>query len=97
MITEQDRLDAMENIRHARDEHPIELAIIAALDMHWLVHGLSINLGYYRTFIECSCGAGWWFGDHRGDPTGEDRWAIHRAQVIHAAMHSRWSRNDPEQ
>ena len=86
MITEQDRVDAVENMQHARGSHPIELAVVAALDQHWLGHGLSLNLGYYRTFIECSCGAGWWFGDHDGDPHSEDRWAIHRAQVIRAAL-----------
>ena len=86
MITEQDRLDALDNIQHAERDLQIEIAIVAALDQHWIVHGLSRNLGYYRTFIECSCGAGWWCGDHDGDPHSEDRWAIHRAQVIHAAL-----------
>ena len=86
MISEQDRLDAVENIQYANREYSTELVLIGALDQHWLVPGLSKNLGYYRTFIECSCGAGWWFGGHSGDPSAEDRWAIHRAGVVRAAF-----------
>ena len=85
MISEQDRLDAVENIQYAIRDYAAELTLIDALDEHWLVPGLSQNLGYYRTFIECSCGAGWWFGGHVGDPSAEDRWAIHRAEAIRTA------------
>lgn len=84
-LTEQDRLDAIDNIAHAVSEYRDELALVAALDAHWLLIDQSRNLGYYRTFIECSCGDGWWFGDHVGDPTADDRWAIHRAEVLRVA------------
>jgi hypothetical protein len=87
-LTEQDRLDAVENIKHSAAELRRELTIVAALDAHWLRGDESRNLGYYRTFIECSCGAGWWFGAHEGDPSAEDRWALHRAAIVRDTLAS---------
>ena len=85
IITSQDRNDALENMVHSIAELQRELEIVDALDQHELMLDSSRNLGYYRTFIECSCGAGWWYGVHEGDPSASDRWAIHRAQVIRTA------------
>ena len=84
--SEQDRLSANENIAFAVIEYDRELSVIEVLDMHRLRFDESSNLGYYRTFIECSCGAGWWFGEHEGDPSAHDRWAIHRAEVLRSAF-----------
>lgn len=81
-ITEQDRLDAVENVEYYKTELSLELGYITELNKHWLIHENSKNLGYWRTFIECSCGAGWWAGTHTGDPSSEDCWNIHRAKVI---------------
>jgi hypothetical protein len=86
VLTEQDRLDAVENIALGLTEHASEVALVEALDAHWLRTDDSRNLGYYRTFIECSCGTGWWFGGHRGDPSPVDRWTLHRATVLRAAI-----------
>lgn len=93
-LSEQDRLDAVENIALAAVEYAREVAVIAALDAHRLDYEGSRNLGYYRTFIECSCGAGWWFGDHAGDPRADDRWAIHRAEVLRATLESMRASDD---
>ena len=85
-ITEQDRADAVENIRDLLPKYAAELAIIDALDQHRPLWDESLNLGYYRTFVECSCGTGIWYGDHQGDPAWNDRWALHRATVVREAM-----------
>ena len=81
-ITNQDRDDALIEMLYSVAQLGRELDIVDALDQHQLQFGDSKNLGYYRTFIECSCGAGWWYGAHEGDPSASDRWDIHRAQVI---------------
>jgi hypothetical protein len=85
-ITEQDRADAMESIRDLIPKYTAELAVIDALEQHWPMWDGSLNLGYYRTFVECSCGTGIWYGEHRGDPTWADRWALHRAMVVREAI-----------
>jgi len=85
-ITEQDRADAVENIACAIRDLDGELAVIDVLGQHELQFDGARNLGYYRTFIECSCGVGWWYGVHDGDPAAIDRWAIHRAQAIREAL-----------
>lgn len=41
------------------------------------VDGNMLNLGYYRTKVECSCGGSWWFGGHEGDPTYDEAKAQH--------------------
>jgi len=81
-ITEQDRSDALENMVSSIADLQSELTIVDVLNSHQLQYSDSLNLGYYRTFIECSCGAGWWYGAHEGDPSASDRWDIHRAQAI---------------
>ena len=90
-ISEQDRLDAVENMKQLFGELRGELAIVDALDQHKLRMSSARNLGYYRTFIECSCGAGWWFGGHKGDPSAGDRWDVHRAQVILQETGTGWT------
>jgi hypothetical protein len=37
----------------------------------------TLNLGYYRTKVECSCGGSWWFGEHEGDPTHDEAKTAH--------------------
>lgn len=85
-VTEQDRLDAVEMIRNLVPKYSAELTVIDALDQHTLNWDDSLNLGYYRTFVECSCGTGFWYGDHQGDPAYVDRWALHRATVVRDAL-----------
>jgi len=87
-ITEKDRLDAVATLLDADIEYAPEVEIINALNLHRLLFDSARNLGYYRTFIECSCGAGWWYGEHAGDPSAADRWDIHRAKVIRDAATS---------
>jgi hypothetical protein len=81
-LTEQDRADAIENLEYQATRFAFPLEIVAALDQHELDYKNSRNLGYYRTFIECFCGSGWWFGSHRGDPSAENEWSMHRARVV---------------
>lgn len=85
-VTEQDRLDAVELIRELVPRFEAELAVVDALDQHELNWDDSLNLGYYRTFVECSCGTGFWYGDHQGDPAFVDRWALHRATAIRETL-----------
>ena len=85
IITDQDRADAIEMIRNSLLKYAPELAVIDALSEHNPLWDQSTNLGYYRTFVECSCGTGIWFGEHQGDPAWTDRWALHQASVIRAA------------
>ena len=94
-ITEQDRADAMENIRDLIPRYATELAIIDALDQHRPMWDESLNLGYYRTFVECSCGTGIWYGYHQGDPAWTDRWALHRATVVREAIPTSASSETP--
>ena len=89
IVTEQDRADAMELIPYLIRKYPLELAIVDALDQHRPLWEQSLNLGYYRTFVECSCGTGIWYGDHEGDPAWVDRWALHRASVVSDAIANR--------
>jgi hypothetical protein len=81
-LTEQDKADAIENLEYQTTRFAFPLEIVAALDQHEPDYNNSRNLGYDRTFIECSCGAGWWFGIQPGDPSAKDEWSMHRARVV---------------
>jgi hypothetical protein len=81
-ITEQDREDAIENFEYQLTRLAFPFKIVVALDQHKLDYKNSRHLANCRTFIECYCGAGWWFGSHRGDPSAEDEWSMHRAKII---------------
>ncbi|BDZ52409.1 hypothetical protein GCM10025867_46500 (plasmid) [Frondihabitans sucicola] len=39
----------------------------------------TLNLGYYRTQVECSCGTSWWYGIHEGDPEYDRAKRAHEA------------------
>lgn len=80
MITEQDRAETVEQVKADLEKLEMELALLDCLDRHRVVQ--SDNLGYYRSQVHCSCAAEWWAGEHEGDPSYEDMWAIHRAFVI---------------
>jgi hypothetical protein len=79
-ITGFDHLAAIAAFKSAESRLTKELGIVDFLDTHRVV---SIdNLGYYRSQVHCSCAAEWWSGEHAGDPSFSDMWAIHRAEVL---------------
>lgn len=43
----------------------------------------TLNLGYYRTRVQCSCGRSWWFGEHEGDPTHDEAKIEHEQPSPH--------------
>lgn len=84
MITEEVRSDTMAKLAKAQVTFAAERALIACLDGHQIME--SDNIGYYRSRLHCSCAAEWWAGSHEGDPSYDDMWDIHRAEVIAAFM-----------
>lgn len=58
------------------------LALLAAVDQHRPLWEQSRNLGYYRTEVDCTCGATLWYGGHDEDPDWLDVWDAHRAEDI---------------
>lgn len=87
MITEEIRVETVEKVKRALVTFERELALVDCLDGHRVVQ--NDNLGYYRSQVHCSCAAEWWAGEHSGDPSYEEMWAIHRAEVIAAFLADR--------
>lgn len=58
------------------------LALMAVMDQHRPKWEESLNLGYYRTEVECTCGVKLRYGDHDEDPHWENVWDAHRAEDI---------------
>lgn len=58
------------------------LALLAVLDQHRPLWDKSRNLGYYRTEVDCTCGATLWYGGHDEDPDWVDVWDEHRGEDI---------------
>jgi hypothetical protein len=89
MITEEVRAETVARLTQAQEKFAPQLALIDCLERHRIME--SDNLGYYRSRLHCSCAAEWWAGSHQGDPSYEDMWAIHLAEVAAGFMADRAS------
>jgi hypothetical protein len=78
--------DFVKNLKAKAVELALPLKVVDALNEHEVDFQNSLNLGYYRTSVKCWCGEGWWFGSHVGDPSAEDMWSIHKAEVVAAVL-----------
>lgn len=58
------------------------LALLAVVDQHEIEWAQARNVGYYRTEVDCKCGAVLMYGQHDGDPIWENVWAQHRVDDI---------------
>lgn len=58
--------------------------VLEAVEGHSVDFYSSRNLGYYRTEVDCKCGAKLWFGEHDGDPQWNEVWRAHRLAAIRA-------------
>jgi hypothetical protein len=78
-------------------ELALPLKLVDALNKHEIDWESALNLGYYRSSVKCLCGAGWWYGIHEGDPSAEDMWSIHQAEVLAPVLQATNSKTVPRE